>query len=134
MMAHFLLVLSMVSVTVPATPSTGPDEATFPETMQGMWAETLAECEPEMTGAMLIGAKRIEYYEGWDDLIAIEQDDIHHVTVDGTSVMVARLSYTHADGPQPARSVTFGFGMQELHVNDTRGRHRYVRCPSDLGR
>lgn len=99
-----------------------------------MWAETPAECEPEMTGAMLIGANRIEYYEGWDDLIAIEQDDIHHVTMDNTSVMVARLSYTHAEGPQPARTVTFEFGMREMHVDDTHGRHRYMRCPSDLAR
>ena len=129
MIAHLLLGLSMVSAAVPAKPSTDHDDATFPETLQGMWAKTPAECEPEMTGAMLIGANRIEYYEGWDDLIAIEQDDIHHVTVDGTSVMVTRLSYTHADGPQPARSVTFESGMQELHVNDTYGRHRYIRCP-----
>ena len=47
----------------------------FSDEYRGFWAETLAECEPEITSAMVIEPTRIRYYEGWGDLIAIAPDD-----------------------------------------------------------
>ena len=109
-------------------PSLG-STARFPENLQGMWAETLAECDPEMTGAMLISSTRIEYYEGWDELIAIESNEVF---THGEKGVTARLSYNHADGPQPARQVDFALGPRDLEIHDGHGRQRYLRCPSDL--
>lgn len=109
-------------------PSLG-STARFPENLQGMWAETLAECEPEMTGAMLISSTRIEYYEGWDELIAIERNEVF---THGEKGVTARLSYNHADGPQPARTVDFAISPRDLKIHDGHGRQRYLRCPSDL--
>ena len=79
----------------PYEPSLG-NTARFPERLQGMWAKSLAECEPEMTGAMLVTSTRIEYYEGWDDLITIKSNDI---ISHGEMSVTAQLSYNHADGP-----------------------------------
>lgn len=101
----------------------------FPANLQGMWAETLEQCEPEMTGAMLISATRIEYYEGWDELIEIQRTD---AVIHGKKGVTARLAYNHADGPQPARTVDFSFGPHDLTIQNEQRRQRYFRCPSDL--
>ncbi len=123
-------ILLSAEMLAPYEPSLG-NAARFPEKLQGMWAQTLAECEPEMTGAMLIGSTRIEYYEGWDELIAIERNEVF---THGGKGVTARLSYNHADGPQPARTVDFAIGPRDLKIHDGHGRQRYLRCPSNLRR
>ena len=121
-------ILLSAEMLAPYEPSLG-NTARFPEKLHGMWAETLAECEPEMTGAMLIRSTRIEYYEGWDELIAIEGDDVF---THGEKGVTVRLSYNHADGPQPARRVDLAIGPRDLKISDGHGRQRYLRCPSDM--
>lgn len=123
-------ILLSAEMLAPYEPSLG-NTARFPEKLQGMWAETLAEGEPEMTGAMLIRSTRIEYYEGWDELIAIERNEVF---ARGEKGVTARLSYNHADGPQPARSVHFAISSRDLKIYDAHGPRRYIRCPSNLRR
>ena len=123
-------ILLSAEMLAPYEPSLG-NTVRFPENLQGMWAKTLAECEPEMTGAMLIGSTRIEYYEGWDELIAIERNEVF---ARGEKGVTARLSYNHADGPQPARSVHFAISSRDLKIYDAHGPRRYIRCPSNLRR
>lgn len=61
----------------------------FSDEYRGFWAETLAECEPEITSAMVIEPTRIRYYEGWDDLIAIAPDDKDGGPVGGKTMLKA---------------------------------------------
>ena len=108
--------------------------AEFPSEFLGAWAESLEACEPELTAGFRISGNEIVYYEGWDTLISISNRTEEFSFPGLEQVVEAGLTYTHADGPGPIRTVLFLLIDGDLYMSrpEEEGAappDRYIRCP-----
>lgn len=108
--------------------------AEFSSDFLGAWAESLEACEPELTAGFRISGNEIAYYEGWDTLVSI-RDRTEEFSFPGLEQVVeAGLTYTHADGPGPIRTVLFLLIDGVLYMSRPKEEgaappDRYIRCP-----
>ena len=106
----------------------------FPADFLGAWGDSLEACEPELIAGFRISGNEIAYYEGWDTLVSIRNRTAEFSFPGLEQVVEAGLTYIHADGPGPIRTVLFLLIDGDLYMSrpkeeGTAPPDRCIRCP-----